>query len=188
MSPCARGARYHPVVGHPHHGRRKRTSRPRPARREVAATITSHPSTTPCDEQRYFEPGSVPGVFQVGETRFGLTSAKTLGPLGPLPAPGQQQTCRWHPKYLRRRWGPSAEAGGGCAQCCWWLNASPNHMGKQASPVRFMRGRVTENRHGARHANLVGGRRSWCSTRFVRAPNLRGALACELRVEEALGW
>jgi NAD+ synthase/NAD+ synthase (glutamine-hydrolysing) len=151
------------VVGHPHQGDGKRHNAASVIRDgRILGTYYKQtlPNYTVFDEQRYFDPGDRPCVFQVGQTQFGVNICEdTWGPLGPIttrPGAGKVQVginiCAdaWEAKAPRA----AREAG---AQVLLSLNASPYHLGKQASRDEVMRERVTETGMALVYANLVGG-------------------------------
>jgi len=182
------------VVGHPHQDDGKRYNAASVLRDgQVAATYHKYtlPNYTVFDEQRYFEPGERPCVFQVGETRFGLNICEdTWGPLGPLTTRPDNSNVQVGINICADAWEAKApraarEAG---AQVLLVLNASPYHMGKQASRYDVMRERVTETGMALVYANLVGGQDELVFDGASFALDCRGALACELPLfEEALG-
>jgi NAD+ synthase (glutamine-hydrolysing) len=182
------------VVGHPHQDNGKRHN---------AASIIGNgrvigtyykqtlPNYTVFDEERYFEPGDRPCVFQVGETQFGVNICEdTWGPLGPLttrPDAGKVHMginiCAdaWEAKAPRA----AREAG---AQVLLSLNASPYHMGKQVSRDDVMRERVTETGMALVYANLVGGQDELVFDGASFALDRRGEKVHQLPFfEEALG-
>ncbi len=182
------------VVGHPHQDNGKRHN---------AASVIGNgrvigtyykqtlPNYTVFDEERYFEPGDRPCVFQVGETQFGVNICEdTWGPLGPLttrPDAGKVHMginiCAdaWEAKAPRA----AREAG---AQVLLSLNASPYHMGKQVSRDDVMRERVTETGMALVYANLVGGQDELVFDGASFALDRRGEKVHQLPLfEEALG-
>jgi NAD+ synthase (glutamine-hydrolysing) len=182
------------VVGHPHQNDGKRHNAASVIRDgQVAATYYKYtlPNYTVFDEERYFQPGERPCVFQVGETRFGLNICEdTWGPLGPLtarPESGKVQVginiCAdaWEAKAPRA----AMQAG---AQVLLVLNASPYHMGKQATRYDVMRERVSETGMALIYANLVGGQDELVFDGASFALDRRGERVCELPLfEEAMG-
>ncbi|ABM33684.1 NAD+ synthase [Paracidovorax citrulli] len=116
------------------------------------------------DEQRYFDPGTQPCVFDVQGVRVGLLICEDA----------------WFP-------GPAARAAQAGAQLLATLNASPFHLGKSAEREQIMRERVAETGLPLVYAHLVGGQdevvfegRSFAldATGFVgvRAPGFAEAL------------
>jgi NAD+ synthase (glutamine-hydrolysing) len=183
------------VIGHPHRDGGKRYNAASVVRDgRIAGTYYKQtlPNYTVFDEERYFEPGDRPCVFQVGETRFGVNICEdTWGPLGPLtarPDPGGVQVginiCAdaWEAKASRA----ARDAG---AQVLLVLNASPYHMGKQASRHDVMRERVTETGMALVYANLVGGQDELVFDGASFALDRRGEVVCQLPLfEETLGF
>jgi NAD+ synthetase len=151
------------VVGHPHQSGGKRhnaASVIRDGRIVGMYYKQTLPNYTVFDEQRYFEPGDQPCVFQAGETRFGVNICEdTWGPLGPLTTRPDSDKLHVGINICADAWEAKApraarEAG---AQVLLSLNASPYHMGKQVSRDDVMRERVTETGMALVYANLVGG-------------------------------
>jgi NAD+ synthase (glutamine-hydrolysing) len=182
------------VVGHPHQENGKRYNAASVIRNgRIIGTYYKQtlPNYTVFDEERYFEPGDRPCVFQVGETQFGVNICEdTWGPLGPLttrPEAGKVHIginiCAdaWEAKAPRA----AREAG---AQVLLSLNASPYHMGKQVSRNDVMRERVTETGMGLVYANLVGGQDELVFDGASFALDRRGEKVHQLPLfEEALG-
>jgi NAD+ synthetase len=183
------------VVGHPHLEDGKRyNAASMISDGRIIGTYHKHtlPNYTVFDEERYFEAGDRPYVFQVGDTRFGLNICEdTWGPLGPLtirPGSGEVQIginiCAdaWEATAPR----VAREAG---AQVLLVLNASPYHMGKQVSRHEVMRERVTETGMALVYANLVGGQDELVFDGASFALDKRGEKVCQLaQFEEALGF
>src|SRR6266496_313533 len=149
------------VVGHPHEDQGKRHNAASVVKDgRIVGTYYKHvlPNYTVFDEERYFVPGDLPCVFQVGETRFGVNICEdTWGPQGPLTI--RPDAVSIGINICADAWGAKApqaarEAG---AQVLLVLNASPYHMRKQESRYDVMRERVTETGMALVYANLVGG-------------------------------
>jgi NAD+ synthase/NAD+ synthase (glutamine-hydrolysing) len=183
------------VVGHPHQddGRRyNAASAIRDGRILGTYYKRTLPNYTVFDEERYFEAGFAPYVFQIGETRFGLNICEdTWGPLGPLTARPDQEEVRIGINICADAWeavAPRAAREAG-AQVLLVLNASPYHMGKQASRDDVMRERVTETGMALVYANLVGGQDELVFDGASFALDRRGAKVCQLPLfEEALDF
>ena len=183
------------VVGHPHLDEGKRYNAASVIRDgRIVGTYYKHalPNYTVFDEERYFEPGDSPCVFQVGETRFGLNICEdTWGPLGPLTVRPDSKKVQIGINICADAWEAKApraarEAG---AQVLLVLNASPYHMGKQASRYDVMRERVTETGMALVYANLVGGQDELVFDGASFALDRRGERVCQLPLfEEALGF
>jgi predicted amidohydrolase len=127
---------------------------------QVIAQYRKHtlPNYTVFDEQRYFEAGDAPCVFELDGLRLGINICEDVwGPQGPLTANPHQEG--------RQRAGDGAEwvaqaprlAQQAGAQLLLVLNASPYHMRKQGSRYDVMRARVRETGLPMVFANLVGG-------------------------------
>ncbi len=136
------------VVGHPHQDDGKRYNAASVVRDgRIAGTYYKHtlPNYTVFDEERYFEPGNSPYVFQEGETRFGLNICEdTWGPLGPLTTHPEDHNVRLGINICADAWeavAPRAAREAG-AQVLLVLNASPG------PPRRNARTR-DRDRHGA---------------------------------------
>jgi len=183
------------VVGHPHQDDGKRYNAASVIRDgKIAGTYYKHtlPNYTVFDEERYFEPGEQACVFQVGETRFGVNICEdTWGALGPLTARPESDNVQIGINICADAWEATAprvarEAG---AQVLLVLNASPYHMGKQASRDDVMRERVTETGMALVYANLVGGQDELVFDGASFALDRRGEKVCQLPLfEEALGF
>jgi NAD+ synthase (glutamine-hydrolysing) len=93
------------------------------------------PNYSVFDERRYFEPGDVPALIELGEIRVGLTICEDI----------------WYP-------GPpaSAEALAG-ASLIVNPSASPYHRGKGAYREQMIQGRARETGAAMAMCNLVGG-------------------------------
>lgn len=125
------------IVGHPemHEGARyNAASLLRDGR--VEATYRKHrlPTYEVFDEARYFRAGRQAGVFEVKGVRCGVNICADV----------------WEPA-------PAAAARDAGAELLLVLNASPFHMGKQATRHATLRQRVEENGMPALYCNMVGG-------------------------------
>lgn len=102
----------------------------------IIATYRKHelPNHSVFDEVRYFAPGNLPCVFEHGGVKFGLNICADIWEFGPA---------------LQAR-----EAG---AEVLLAPNASPFHLGKQASRYQAIRDRVADTGMPVLYANLVGG-------------------------------
>src|SRR5713226_6236083 len=153
--------------------------------REVGGITLVLPNYTVFDEERYFVPGDLPCVFQVGETRFGVNICEdTWGPQGPLTT--RPDAVRVGINICADAWGAKApqaarEAG---AQVLLVLNASPYHMRKQESRYDVMRERVTETGMALVYANMVGGQDELVFDGASFALDRRGEVVCQLPVFE----
>src|SRR5690349_1493076 len=181
------------IVGHPHQDQGKRHNAASVIQDgRIAATYYKQtlPNYTVFDEERYFEPGDRPCVFQVRETRFGVNICEdTWGHLGPLTARPDADKVRIGINICADAWEAKApqaarEAG---AQVLLVLNASPYHMHKQESRDDVMRERVTETGMALVYANLVGGQDELVFDGASFALDRRGEVVCQLPLfEEAL--
>jgi len=151
------------VVGHPHQsqsGRHNAASVIQDGR--IVGTYHKHslPNYTVFDEERYFEPGDRPCVFDVGETRFGVNICEDAwGPGGPLIARARADPVSVGINICADAWetqAPRAARDAG-ARVLLVLNASPYHMRKQESRYDVMRERVLETGMALVYANMVGG-------------------------------
>ncbi|HKW37645.1 MAG TPA: NAD+ synthase [Burkholderiales bacterium] len=183
------------VVGHPHQTGGKRHNSASVIRDgRIAGTYHKQtlPNYTVFDEERYFEPGDEPCVFRIGETRFGVNICEdTWGALGPVTARSEGKEVRIGINICADAWeavAPRAAREAG-AQVLLVLNASPYHMGKQASRDDVMRERVTETGMALVYANLVGGQDELVFDGASFALDKRGGKVCQLPLfEEALGF
>src|SRR5215467_317498 len=181
------------VVGHPYQEDGKRYNAASVVRDgQVTGTYFKQalPNYTVFDEERYFEPGDRPLVFQVGETHFGLNICEdTWGPLGPLTT--RPDEVQMGINICADAWGanaPEAARKAG-AEVLLVLNASPYHIGKQASRHDVMRERVTETGMALVYANLVGGQDELVFDGASFALDRSGEKVFQLPLfEEALGF
>ncbi|HEY6239485.1 MAG TPA: NAD+ synthase [Burkholderiales bacterium] len=174
------------VVGHPYQdegGRRNAASVIQEGR--IVGTYYKHvlPNYTVFDEERYFEPGDSPCVFQVAETRFGVNICEdTWGPQGPLTVRPDSEKVKLGINICADAWRASApqaarEAG---AQVLLVLNASPYHMRKQESRYDVMRERVAETGMALVYANMVGGQDELVFDGASFVLDRRGEVVCQL--------
>ena len=125
------------VVGHPHERDGKRYNAASLLQDGViAATYLKHelPNYSVFDEERYFDHGNEPCVFEIAGIRFALNICADI----------------WEPESARL----ACDAG---AQVLLVLNASPYATHKQASRHRVIRERITETGMAMVYANMVGG-------------------------------
>lgn len=125
------------VAGHPHEQDGKRYNAASLLRDgKVVATYLKHelPNYAVFDEERYFDHGSEPCVFELEGIRFALNICADV----------------WEPEAARRAY----QAG---AQVLLVLNASPYAMQKQAARYYVIRERIAETSMAVVYANLVGG-------------------------------
>ena len=125
------------IVGHPemHDGARHNAASLLRGGR-IEATYRKHrlPTYEVFDEARYFRPGTQAGIFEVNGVRCGVNICADV----------------WEPA-------PAAAARDAGAEVLLVLNASPFHMGKQATRHATLRQRVGENGIPALYCNMVGG-------------------------------
>jgi NAD+ synthetase len=156
------------VVGHPHQVNGKRYNAASVLRGGgVLATYLKHtlPNYTVFDEERYFEPGSEPCVFEHEGVRFGINICADV----------------WEE-------GASIVARDAGAQALLVLNASPYHMNKQLSRYEVIRDRVAETGLPVIYANQVGGQDELVFDGASFAVDGKGNLTHQFPAfEEALG-
>ena len=125
------------VVGHPHERDGKRYNAASLLRDgKIAATYLKHelPNYSVFDEERYFDHGSEPCVFEMEGIRFALNICADI----------------WEADTARQ----ARNAG---AQVLLVLNASPYAMRKQEARYGAIRERIAETGLAVVYANLVGG-------------------------------
>ncbi|MDD2915924.1 MAG: NAD+ synthase [Gallionella sp.] len=155
------------VVGHPHERDGKRYNAASLLRDgTVAATYLKYalPNYSVFDEERYFEPGDEPCIFEMGGICFGLNICADI----------------WKPEaaLLARNAG---------AQVLLVLNASPYAMHKQESRYRAIRERIAETDMAVIYANLTGGQDELIFDGGSFAMDRRGNLTAQgRRFEETL--
>ena len=183
------------VVGHPHQLEGKRHNAASVIRDgRILGTYHKHslPNYTVFDEERYFEPGDSPCVFNVGETRFGVNICEdTWGSQGSLAVRSPTNEVSVGINICADAWEANAprtarDAG---AQVLLVLNASPYHMRKQQSRHDVMRERVSETGMALVYVNMVGGQDELVFDGASFAIDRRGEVACQLpSFEETLGF
>jgi NAD+ synthase (glutamine-hydrolysing) len=125
------------IVGHPHELDGKRYNAASLIRDGViAATYLKHqlPNYSVFDEERYFEQGSAPCVFEMAGIRFALNICEDV----------------WEPDVARQ----ARDAG---ARVLLVLNASPYAIEKHDSRHKVIRQRIAETGMAVVYANMVGG-------------------------------
>ncbi|MGC2164477.1 MAG: NAD+ synthase [Gallionella sp.] len=130
----------------------------------VTATYLKHelPNYAVFDEQRYFDQGSNPAVFEVGGVRFGLNICADI----------------WKPESARM----AMEAG---AQVLLVLNASPFAVYKQDARYGVIRDRITETGLPVVYANMVGGQDELIFDGGSFAMDARGELLAQAKFFES---
>ncbi len=183
------------VVGHPHQYEGKRHNAASVIRGgQILGTYYKHslPNYTVFDEERYFEPGDSPCVFNVGETRFGVNICEdTWGSQGPLTVRPRTDKVSVGINICADAWeakAPRAARDAG-AQVLLVLNASPYHIHKQQSRHDVMRERVSETGMALIYVNMVGGQDELVFDGASFALDRRGEVACQLpSFEETLSF
>jgi NAD+ synthetase len=183
------------VVGHPHQSEGKRHNSASVIRDgRIVATYHKYalPNYTVFDEERYFEPGDSPCVFNVGETRFGVNICEdTWGSQGPLTVRPRTDRVSVGINICADAWeakAPRAARDAG-AQVLLVLNASPYHMHKQQSRYDVMRERVSETGMALIYVNMVGGQDELVFDGASFALDRGGKVVCQLpSFEESLGF
>lgn len=125
------------IVGHPHELQGKRYNAASLLKDgRVVATYLKHflPNYSVFDEERYFESGSSPMVFELEGIHFGVNICADV----------------WEPEAARE----ARDAG---AQVLLVLNASPFAVQKQSSRYHTVRQRISETGLAVVYANMVGG-------------------------------
>jgi NAD+ synthase (glutamine-hydrolysing) len=125
------------IIGHPHEvsGSRYNAASVIHSNR-IQATYHKHnlPNYNVFDEERYFEAGDLPVVFEWQGTRFGILVCADI----------------WEP-------GPALQVLQADAHILLILNASPYHMQKQLTRYQVLRDRIKETGLAMVYANMVGG-------------------------------
>jgi NAD+ synthetase len=151
------------VVGHPQlaEGRRYNAASVLQEGRITATYRKGNlPNYTVFDEERYFEPGGEPVVFEVNGVRLGLNICEDLwGEQGPVEAGASAQLHDAAAGQRSRAWRADAPrlARAAGAQVLLVLNASPYHTRQHASRLAVARNRAAETGLAIVYANLVGG-------------------------------
>ena len=125
------------IVGHPHEQDGKRYNAASLLQDgRIVATYCKRllPNYSVFDEERYFDHGNEPLMFELSGTRFGINICEDV----------------WAPDAARR----AHEAG---AEVLLVLNASPYAVNKQESRYETLRRRVSETGMPIVYANMVGG-------------------------------
>lgn len=125
------------IVGHPHEVADRRYNAASVIHSgKVVATYHKHnlPNYSVFDEERYFDAGELPVVFDWQGTRYGLLICADS----------------WVP-------GPALQALQANAQVLLTINASPYHMHKQQTRYQVLRDRIRDTGLPMVYANLVGG-------------------------------
>jgi NAD+ synthase (glutamine-hydrolysing) len=157
------------VIGHPHEiaGKRYNAASVIHSGR-IQATYHKHhlPNYNVFDEERYFEAGDLPVVFEWGGTRYGVLICADI----------------WEP-------GPALQALQANAQVLLVINASPYHLHKQLTRYQVLRERVRETGLPIIYANMVGGQDELVFDGASFAMNNQGELMQEFPMfEDCLGY
>jgi NAD+ synthetase len=129
---------------------------------KVAATYRKRnlPNYTVFDEERYFEPGGEPVVFEANGVKLGINICEDLwGEQGPVEAGASAGAHGGASAQQRKTWRADAPrlARAAGAQVLLVLNASPYHTGQHASRLLVARNRAAETGLAVVYANLIGG-------------------------------
>jgi NAD+ synthetase len=151
------------VVGHPH-GTRAKLHNAASVLMDgrIVATYAKRdlPNYTVFDEERYFEPGDRPCVFEAAGGKLGLNICEDVwGPQGPRTARAPRADAAEHDE--RPGQGSAAEAPrmarAAGAQVLLVLNASPYHLNKLATRYEVVGARARETGMPVVFCNMVGG-------------------------------
>jgi NAD+ synthase (glutamine-hydrolysing) len=147
------------------------------------------PNYTVFDEQRYFQPGDAPLVFEAKGVRLGILICEdvwgNLGPLTTRPEPSLDQLkgmLASRPDAWDAKAAQAARDAG--AQALLVLNASPYHMRKSATRYDVVRERVKETGLPVIYCNLVGGQDELVFDGASFALNTQGELALQMPLFE----
>lgn len=153
------------VVGHPHALDGKRYNAASLLRDGVVAATylkSELPNYSVFDEERYFDHGAAPCVFEIAGIRFALNICEDV----------------WQPDVAAR----ARKAG---AQVLLVLNASPYAIGKHESRHRVVRERIAETGMAVVYANMVGGQDELIFDGGSFAMDRQGELTAQCRHFEA---
>jgi NAD+ synthetase len=160
----------------------------------IAATYRKRnlPNYTVFDEERYFEPGGEPVVFEVNGVRLGINICEDLwGEQGPVEAGASAEQRGAAAREQRKLWRADAPrlARAAGAQVLLVLNASPYHTRQHASRLKVARERAAETGLAIVYANLVGGQDELVFDGASFALDARGEVTHQLPFfEEALEY
>ncbi len=183
------------IVGHPQlaNGRRyNAASVLQDGRIEATYRKRNLPNYTVFDEERYFEPGSEPVVFEVNGVRLGINICEDLwGEQGPVEAGASAEQHAAAAGPQRKVWRADAPrlARAAGAQVLLVLNASPYHTRQHDSRLAVARNRAAETGLAIVYANLVGGQDELVFDGASFALDARGEATHQLPFfEEALDY
>ncbi len=156
------------VVGHPHQVGEKHYNAASVLRDgKIIATYFKHalPNHSVFDEERYFEHGELPCLFEMEGIKFAINICADI----------------WEEHAARR----ARKAG---AVVLLVLNASPYHLDKQLSRYEAIRDRIVETELAVVYANLVGGQDELVFDGASFAMDAQGKLTHQLlSFQETLG-
>jgi NAD+ synthetase len=157
------------VIGHPQEVAGKRYNAASVIHSgRIQATYHKHnlPNYNVFDEERYFEAGDLPVVFEWHGTRYGIVICADI----------------WEP-------GPALQALQADAQVLLVINASPYHMQKQLTRYQVLRDRIQESGLAIIYANMVGGQDELVFDGGSFAMNSHGELMQEMSMfEDGTGY
>lgn len=157
------------IIGHPHQvGGKQYNAASVIHSGRVQATYHKHhlPNYSVFDEERYFEAGDLPVVFEWHGVRYGMLICADS----------------WEP-------GPALQALQANAQVLLTINASPYHMHKQQTRYQVLRDRIKETGLAMVYTNMVGGQDELVFDGASFSMNSQGELMHELPMfEEHLGY
>lgn len=157
------------IIGHPHKAGNKLYNAASVIHSgRIQATYHKHhlPNYSVFDEERYFEAGDLPVVFEWQGVRYGILICADS----------------WEP-------GPALQALQANAQVLLTINASPYHMHKQQTRYQVLRDRIKETGLAMVYANMVGGQDELVFDGASFSMNSQGELMHELPMfEEQLGY
>ncbi len=157
------------VIGHPQEVAGKRYNAASVIHSgRIQATYHKHnlPNYNVFDEERYFEAGDLPVVFEWHGTRYGIVICADI----------------WEP-------GPALQALQANAQVLLVINASPYHMQKQLTRYQVLRDRIQETGLAIIYANMVGGQDELVFDGGSFSMNSHGELMQEMSMfEEGLDY
>jgi NAD+ synthetase len=157
------------IVGHPHDADGKHYNAASVIHSgQIQATYYKHhlPNYSVFDEERYFEAGELPVVFEWHGVRYGILICADS----------------WEP-------GPALQALQANAQVLLTINASPYHMHKQYTRYQVLRNRIKETGLAMVYANMVAGQDELVFDGGSFSMNSQGQLMHEQPMfEEHLGY
>ncbi|HEY4375160.1 MAG TPA: NAD+ synthase [Burkholderiales bacterium] len=147
------------------------------------------PNYTVFDEERYFQPGDAPLVFECRGLKLGILICEdiwgNLGPLTTRPEPSLDQLkgmLASRPDAWDAKAAMAARQAG--AQALLVLNASPYHMRKSATRYDVVKERIKETGLPVVYCNLVGAQDELVFDGASFALNAQGELALQMPMFE----